>query len=743
MPPSAAWTATGCDGCRWPTWPPRPACPAARSTGTSPIATPWWRRARAHRRSLRRRLRGGPRPGARRWPARWPRPCLHPPHRRRRGAPPARRPDSLFATLLTPTSSHLAAAGSPSGCPAWPPPSAARAAPGPRPSQTGGLIVRLMLSFAVMPAVCSTRSRSPARGARQRAPRLPEHARAGGRRRAPGVGRVLDRRAPLPRGVLALLEPRGALRRHRRATERMRLGYGVRLMPKPYNHPVRTAESVAVLDLISDGRVDFGTGRSATRAELEGFGIDPHQTRGCGRRPSSTSSAAGPTTSTSSTASTGRCRAGCCPSRSRSRTRRSGAPPRATTATAQVGELGLGLCSFAVGVPPEEVKKKIDIYREAVAGAREPIGEFVNDQAATFTMALCADRPTRRRRPPASRSSGTPRPAPGRSRRSPSGWPSAAGPRQLRLRRRPAKIDDEGSLDLLSLEYLVDSGACVLGTRTSASRRASATRRGRRHAALPRQPVQDPARRGRRLGPGGLGRGDHRPFHMTAARAFGATGNTDRARGVVRVPVWGVPTSVEPWTPEPVALADALSSGFEAAIVLIALGILIKPGVSPAAWLRPTLGLPGGVGASAVAIGVLSTMALSPSFASGHSTAPRRPAPTGPRPRPPTATPTPATPGSPASRGRRARRGPHQRGHRRRTAARPASRPASPTRATAATATAARALRGADLRRAPSSWTKSRRPTPVVATYPTPVAEPRPPAGGASPRTCPASPPTT
>ena len=59
----------------------------------------------------------------------------------------------------------------------------------------------------------------------------------------------------------------------------MRLGYGVRLMPKPYNHPVRTAESVAVLDLLSDGRVDFGTGRSATRIELEGFGVDPHETR--------------------------------------------------------------------------------------------------------------------------------------------------------------------------------------------------------------------------------------------------------------------------------------------------------------------------------------------------------------------------------------------------------------------------------------------------------------------------------
>src|SRR6266536_5297834 len=50
---------------------------------------------------------------------------------------------------------------------------------------------------------------------RQGARRVQEHARAG---RARGAGRLpflLDRRAPLPRGVLALLEPRSALRRDR------------------------------------------------------------------------------------------------------------------------------------------------------------------------------------------------------------------------------------------------------------------------------------------------------------------------------------------------------------------------------------------------------------------------------------------------------------------------------------------------------------------------------------------------
>ena len=55
--------------------------------------------------------------------------------------------------------------------------------------------------------------------------------------------------------------------------------FGVRLAPKPYNHPVRSAESAAVLDLLSDGRVEFGTGRSSTRIEMEGFGLHPNQTR--------------------------------------------------------------------------------------------------------------------------------------------------------------------------------------------------------------------------------------------------------------------------------------------------------------------------------------------------------------------------------------------------------------------------------------------------------------------------------
>ena len=60
-------------------------------------------------------------------------------------------------------------------------------------------------------------------------------------------------------------------------TTRIRIGHGVVLAPPGYNHPARVAERIATLDLIADGRVDWGTGESASRVELEGFGIDPEQ----------------------------------------------------------------------------------------------------------------------------------------------------------------------------------------------------------------------------------------------------------------------------------------------------------------------------------------------------------------------------------------------------------------------------------------------------------------------------------
>jgi alkanesulfonate monooxygenase SsuD/methylene tetrahydromethanopterin reductase-like flavin-dependent oxidoreductase (luciferase family) len=57
-------------------------------------------------------------------------------------------------------------------------------------------------------------------------------------------------------------------------TQRIRLGLGILPLPPGYQHPARVAETVATLDLLSDGRVEFGTGETSSGAELEGFGVD-------------------------------------------------------------------------------------------------------------------------------------------------------------------------------------------------------------------------------------------------------------------------------------------------------------------------------------------------------------------------------------------------------------------------------------------------------------------------------------
>jgi alkanesulfonate monooxygenase SsuD/methylene tetrahydromethanopterin reductase-like flavin-dependent oxidoreductase (luciferase family) len=57
-------------------------------------------------------------------------------------------------------------------------------------------------------------------------------------------------------------------------TERIRLGHGIVQLPFGFNHPARVAERAATLDLVSNGRVELGTGESSSDMELVGFGVD-------------------------------------------------------------------------------------------------------------------------------------------------------------------------------------------------------------------------------------------------------------------------------------------------------------------------------------------------------------------------------------------------------------------------------------------------------------------------------------
>jgi alkanesulfonate monooxygenase SsuD/methylene tetrahydromethanopterin reductase-like flavin-dependent oxidoreductase (luciferase family) len=77
---------------------------------------------------------------------------------------------------------------------------------------------------------------------------------------------------PTPEMVLAAISQR---------TTRMRLGFGVILVP--LHNPFFVAERVATLDVLSNGRCEFGAGRGTSPYVVEGLGFDPAKGRDMGR----------------------------------------------------------------------------------------------------------------------------------------------------------------------------------------------------------------------------------------------------------------------------------------------------------------------------------------------------------------------------------------------------------------------------------------------------------------------------
>ena len=248
-------------------------------------------------------------------------------------------------------------------------------------------------------------------------------------------------------------------------TDNIRLGYGVRLMPKPYNHPIRTAESVAVLDILSDGRVEFGTGRSATRSELEGFGIDPNETRAMWREALEMTLGAMTNDEFEFEGEYWQM-----PKRRVLPKPIQQPHPPVWAATSSdgghrlIGELGLGLLSFSVGTPPEELGRRIAIYREGIDACEEPLASFVNNRAASFTMVNVAD--TNEQAVEQAGASFEWYPKHGarligsvaqwlREMEQELGTYDYLGPTQ--------DLVEAGSIDLLTMDYLLDSNACVCG----------------------------------------------------------------------------------------------------------------------------------------------------------------------------------------------------------------------------------------------------------------------------------------
>lgn len=175
------------------------------------------------------------------------------------------------------------------------------------------------------------------------------------------------------------------------ATENIRLGFGAKLIPFNYNHPVRVAEMVASLDQISGGRVEFGTARGVSRDEPEGFQVDPRATRDEWREGLEMAIKAWEDGEFSWKSD----RFDIPPCKVVPKPYQEPHPPIWMACTSKdthrlAGELGLGLLSFTVMAPLDDLADRVATYKDALTRAT-PLGKFINPQVATYTQIHCAE----------------------------------------------------------------------------------------------------------------------------------------------------------------------------------------------------------------------------------------------------------------------------------------------------------------------------------------------------------------
>ncbi|MCU1617894.1 MAG: hypothetical protein JWO98_5434 [Frankiales bacterium] len=175
-------------------------------------------------------------------------------------------------------------------------------------------------------------------------------------------------------------------------TDRIRIGLGVALMPGRVNHPIRVAERAAVLDILSDGRLEMGTGRSSSPYQLRAFGVDVAKTREEWEEATrllpqlwtkEKFSYHGTHFSWDDEITVV------------PRPVQQPHPPLWVASTqpdtcALAGSKGLGLLMPQLG-GPDSAREGIAAYKAAVADPSDPLGLFVNDQCALFTCAFTND----------------------------------------------------------------------------------------------------------------------------------------------------------------------------------------------------------------------------------------------------------------------------------------------------------------------------------------------------------------
>jgi alkanesulfonate monooxygenase SsuD/methylene tetrahydromethanopterin reductase-like flavin-dependent oxidoreductase (luciferase family) len=174
-------------------------------------------------------------------------------------------------------------------------------------------------------------------------------------------------------------------------TERIRVASGIINVTPPVNHPARIAERVAMLDHLSGGRFDFGTGRGSSTTEQGGFGItDPDLTK---EMFDEVMPEFRKMWSQDSYSFDGRFFT--MPERNvLPKPYVKPHPPMWVAAGnpdtfEKAAKLGLGVICFTGG-NPEKMRPLVELYKETIKDA-DPVGDYVNDNVAISTSFMCLE----------------------------------------------------------------------------------------------------------------------------------------------------------------------------------------------------------------------------------------------------------------------------------------------------------------------------------------------------------------
>jgi alkanesulfonate monooxygenase SsuD/methylene tetrahydromethanopterin reductase-like flavin-dependent oxidoreductase (luciferase family) len=173
-------------------------------------------------------------------------------------------------------------------------------------------------------------------------------------------------------------------------TRQLHVGTAITNITAKVNHPARVAERIATLDHLSEGRVEFGTGRGSSSAEWAGFDIpsasetkpmwresleqiprmwadEPYEFEGKYFRMPKRDVLPKPYSKPH--------------------------PPMWVACSSpptfiEAGELGLGSLCFTFGTP-SEIAEHVKNYKDAIKRCKNPIGGFINDNIAVTTNMFC------------------------------------------------------------------------------------------------------------------------------------------------------------------------------------------------------------------------------------------------------------------------------------------------------------------------------------------------------------------